>query len=47
MRDQTHQNRVDHAHPGSLDLSRDVDSLLRTPGDSVFLAKVTSRFELF
>jgi len=40
------QNRADYAHPGDLQLRRDLGDLLTAPGDNIFLLKVSFRWAM-
>ena len=40
------QNRADYAHPGDLQLRRDLGDLLTAPGDNIFLLKVSFRWNI-
>jgi hypothetical protein len=40
------QNRADYAHPGDLQLRRDLGDLLTAPGDNIFLLKVSFRWNM-
>ena len=40
------QNRADYAHPGDLQLRRDLGDLLRAPGDNIFVFKISYRWSL-
>ncbi len=40
------QNRADYAHPGSLDLERDMRDLFSAPGDNIFLIKISYRWNI-
>jgi hypothetical protein len=40
------QNRADYAHPGDLQLGRDLGALLTAPGDDIFMLKFTYRLNI-
>ncbi len=40
------QNRADYQDPGDLSLSRDLGSMLRAPGDNIFMLKFTYRLKI-
>jgi len=40
------QNRADYAHPGDLQLRRDLSDLLTAPGDNIFMLKVSYRWNM-
>jgi hypothetical protein len=40
------QKRADYAHPGDLQLRRDLGDLLRAPGDNIFVFKISYRWSL-
>ncbi|MBC7364425.1 MAG: hydrolase, partial [Candidatus Aminicenantes bacterium] len=40
------QNRADYSNPGDFSLGRDLRNLFTSPGDNVFLLKITYRWNL-
>jgi len=40
------QNRADYAHPGDLQLGRDLGALLTAPGDNIVMLKFTYRLNI-
>ncbi|MFQ6108706.1 MAG: hypothetical protein ACE5L7_04040 [Candidatus Aminicenantales bacterium] len=40
------QDRSDYAHPGDLNLRRDLGDLLTAPGDNIFLIKISYRWNI-
>lgn len=40
------QNRQDYSHPGDLRFGRDLGDLFTSPGDNIFLLKMTYRWNM-